>query len=541
MWQDKSEKIPVDAGDIGEITGAMHDIQALNSAIGNIAAEINRLSVNAAREAARFGEAGKNLAAVAEKTCQLAGSSAEQSRAVEQVLAAINTSLERIVKAAPHPPDRPGDAGSTESAVKTGQSTETVSSLSPVPRITLDASPQPYIITQMADLFPIHKKPKTSGKKLGVAARNLLSQAYAYEDEGNIDAAIAAYTQVIAIEPGADIDFHGRGRLFFQKREYAKAITDYTAAIRLNPDAGTYISRGIACAYQSESDKAISDFTEAIRLDPANSMIALLWRGAVYHYPPKKDDRAAVTDLSKVIDMNSPKHAATVAFARKLRGDAYYFLGMYDNAIADYIEARRINPRLDVDLDYAQALFDRGSEFQMRMELDRALSDYTEAIRLNPQFASPYTFRGSIYSFQEKYDQAQADFDEGIKLMPNSYVAYNFRGELFREKKEYGRALEDFNKAIDLSPDFAGAFVARGILYRLQEEYDKALEDFTRAIGLEPDEPRIFSERCITYALMEDLDNAVADMAKILQIDPDYPLEDLQGLYSLYEEKYGLD
>jgi tetratricopeptide (TPR) repeat protein len=547
MKQDKSEKIPIDAGDIREITGAMHDIRALNSTIGNIAAEINQLSVDAAGEAARFGEAGKNLAAAAEEIRELAVSSAEQSLAIEKVLAAINPSLERITKAAPHTLDRHRDTGSTESTVKASQPTETTSSRSPFPRITLDASPQPYI-TQMADFFPVRKdkKPKTPGKKLGFAARDLLSQAYAYEDEGDIDMAIAACTQVIAIEPDADIAFRRRGRLFFEKREYAKTIADYTDAIRLNPDADAYVPRGMGYAFQGEADKAISDFTEAIRLDPSNGMMALLWRGAIYHYPPKEDDQAAVADLSKVISMNSPEHTAAVAFAYKLRGDAYYFLGMYDNAIADYIEARRMSPDLDVDPDYAQALFDRGQTlFDQtlfdRKEVDRALSDFDEAIRLNPKFARPYNARGVIYLAQEQYDRAEADFNEAIRLAPDYCGAYKFRGMIFCDKKEYGPALEDFNKAIELSPDFADAFVERGIVYRLQNKHDKAIEDFTKAISLEPDNPNAFFERCITYIRIKDPESAIADFAKILQIDPDYPLGDLQGLYPLYEERYGLD
>ena len=52
------------------------------------------------------------------------------------------------------------------------------------------------------------------------------------------------------------------------KKEYDKAIADYTEAIRLDPkNARAYTNRG-GLGRQEEYDKAIADFTEAIRLDP---------------------------------------------------------------------------------------------------------------------------------------------------------------------------------------------------------------------------------------------------------------------------------
>jgi hypothetical protein len=40
---------------------------------------------------------------------------------------------------------------------------------------------------------------------------------------------------------------------------------------------------------------------------------------------------------------------------------------------------------------------------------------------------------------------------------------------------------------------------------------------------------------------MNDRDSAIDDFAAILRLDPDYPVGDLQALYPLYEERYGLD
>ena len=56
------------------------------------------------------------------------------------------------------------------------------------------------------------------------------------------------------------------------KAENAKAIRDYTEAIRLDPkDAEAYYSRGFCYHQRREYDKAIADLTEAIRFNPKHA------------------------------------------------------------------------------------------------------------------------------------------------------------------------------------------------------------------------------------------------------------------------------
>ena len=61
--------------------------------------------------------------------------------------------------------------------------------------------------------------------------------------------------------------------------KYNTAISDYTTAIRLDPDdAVAYINRAVAYGNLGEYNTAISDYTTAIRLDP-NDAVAYNNRG----------------------------------------------------------------------------------------------------------------------------------------------------------------------------------------------------------------------------------------------------------------------
>ena len=60
-----------------------------------------------------------------------------------------------------------------------------------------------------------------------------------------------------------------RGRAYADKGQLDKAIAEYTQVIRLKPKfAPPYFARGLAHLIKNDPDRAIGDFTEAIRLDP---------------------------------------------------------------------------------------------------------------------------------------------------------------------------------------------------------------------------------------------------------------------------------
>src|SRR5580704_15845876 len=87
------------------------------------------------------------------------------------------------------------------------------------------------------------------------------------------DLAIAACSRAIASgefrgEELAKI-YANRGTEYKNKGDLDRAIADYSEAIRLDPEhVKAYNNRGITWAAKGELDRAIADYSEAIRLDP---------------------------------------------------------------------------------------------------------------------------------------------------------------------------------------------------------------------------------------------------------------------------------
>jgi len=138
-------------------------------------------------------------------------------------------------------------------------------------------------------------------------------------------------------------------------------------------------------AYNNESDwqYKIDNYTKCLRIDPDRT-VAYHNRGVAYDRLGNYND--AIADYTRAIRIESDDDGRAMAY--KCRGFAYYQLGNNEDAIADYTRALRIDP------DYAGAYNNRGIVYDKLKNYEDAIADYTRAIRINPDFALPYANRG---------------------------------------------------------------------------------------------------------------------------------------------------
>src|SRR5215470_8078043 len=80
-----------------------------------------------------------------------------------------------------------------------------------------------------------------------------------------------------------------------------------------------------------------------------------------------------------------------MAHAYRLRADSYLQQTRYDQAIADYGQALKLDPNL------SWALVGRGMALSRTGKLDLAFADLNRGIALDPKRALAYTVRGQAY------------------------------------------------------------------------------------------------------------------------------------------------
>jgi len=140
------------------------------------------------------------------------------------------------------------------------------------------------------------------------AARALSNRGNAYLALGQIDRAIADYTNAIKLAPSA-VGYFNRGNAYLKKEDYANAESDYTACLKLDPNfVDAYLSRGVTFLNRGQYDRAIQDYNEALRLRP-NYVVAIVKRGTAYF--AKGDYAHAIQDYDEALRLE-PGNAQAV-------------------------------------------------------------------------------------------------------------------------------------------------------------------------------------------------------------------------------------
>lgn len=140
------------------------------------------------------------------------------------------------------------------------------------------------------------------------------------------------------------------------------------------------------------------------------------------------------------------------------QGAAWYDRGRYDQAIANFNEAIRLDP------NYDYAYHNRGQAWSASGRDDLALADFNRAIQINPSVAEPYVDRGRVLSNLGSYERAVADLDQALRLKPSYALANVVRGMVREKQGLYDRALADYTEALRLSPSDAGTYNRRAWL-----------------------------------------------------------------------------
>jgi len=323
-------------------------------------------------------------------------------------------------------------------------------------------------------------------------------RADSYAMKEDYDRALPDINQAIRLSPNNSEYFYLRGVVYFWKDDYDRAIEDFNQALKidpnkekakrdleithqrkqnsssqptaapLQPDKAAY-DRGREAYGQKNYDKAITEFTEAIRLNP-NYELAYYYRAEAYTM--KEDYDKALVDFTQAIRL-SPNDTDNY----NERGYVYILKKDYDRAIADFNQTLKLDPNnadakegleevqkrkqnsssQPTTVQPDEAAFERGMAAYEQRNYDKAITEFTEVIRLNPNYELAYHFRARAYTMRQDYDKALADSNQAIRLNPNDDYNYSVRGFAYLLKKDYDRAIADFNHALKLNPDNTNA------------------------------------------------------------------------------------
>ena len=120
-------------------------------------------------------------------------------------------------------------------------------------------------------------------------------------------------------------------------------------------------------------------------------------------------------------------------------------LGRVDEAIAAYTRVVAVKPNAD-------ALNNRGIAFYDKGAFDNAVADYTEAIRLDGHHGEAYNNRAWTLYKAGKLRAALADAEKAVQLLASESYPWDTRAHIHEALGNKPAAVRDFRKALALDP-----------------------------------------------------------------------------------------
>jgi tetratricopeptide (TPR) repeat protein len=211
-------------------------------------------------------------------------------------------------------------------------------------------------------------------------------------------------------------------------------------AIKTNPGARAYISRGDLYKEAKKYDLAIQCYSEAIKINIA--------------------DQEAYTN----------------------RGNVYFELNNYEKALADYKKAHSIDP------NYVTAIDNIGAIFGLQLRYDSALFYFNKALQANPHYIPSYRNRGLVNIELSRNEDAIKDFKKILEYDINNPDVMNMVGVCYRNLGKFNDAIVIISEAIRIKPD-PRFYLNRAYCYRDLKDFPSARKDaqIAKQGGLEID------------------------------------------------------
>ena len=196
------------------------------------------------------------------------------------------------------------------------------------------------------------------------------------------------------------------------------------------------------------------------------------------------------------------------------QGVAKAELGQYEEAIADYDAALRLDP------DHVGALVNRSLAWIGLGRYEDAIADYDAVLRLDPEQVGAWANRGAAKAKLGRHNEALADYDAVLRLDPNHVLALANRGLARIALGRYEEAIADFDSVLRLDPDNAGVYNNRGWVKARLGRHEEAIEDYNAALRLDPNNAMAYNNREQARAQMAQASGAIANVNANLREGP---------------------
>lgn len=317
----------------------------------------------------------------------------------------------------------------------------------------------------------------------------------------NIDAAIVAFSQAIAIDPRFALAHAALGEAHWARWERTRdavdverAIAAGTTALRLDGNRPEVrYTLAVSLAGSGKLNEALEELQHALALRP-NYDDARRQLGRVLEQQGKFDESAA--EFRRAIALRPNAWVAYSDMGRML-----YRAAQYSAAIEAFQRVAELRP--DSSVGFQQL----GTVYQALGDTDRALKYYEEANAREP-IAQVYSNIGSLHHQRGEYAEAVDAYQKAIALRPSSHTTYRNLGDAYGRlgrdadaATEYRRAIELVQAELRVDPNDARNLASLAVYLEKSGNDAAARARIAQALMLSPVDVQVLYRAAIVHAL----------------------------------------
>jgi tetratricopeptide (TPR) repeat protein len=285
------------------------------------------------------------------------------------------------------------------------------------------------------------------------------------EDDGRGQEAIAAFRQVIGLQPNVAEGHCRLGNLLAGQGRKEEAIGCLRRALELAPDhIEAHINLGITLGRLGRVAEAVSVLEKAVRLRPD---YARAHNNLCAAYLQNRQPQEALGSADRALQLQ-----AQYPEAHYNRGNAQVALGRYDEAAACFRQALALRP------NYAEAYLTLGSALTELDRPDEAVPFLQQATRLTPDAPVAHNCLGLALADLGRFDEAVASYQEALRLQPQSADFHSNLGSAYMAMQRLPEALASYEIALLYQPQTVSARWNRSLALLLSGDWERGLVEY---------------------------------------------------------------
>lgn len=256
------------------------------------------------------------------------------------------------------------------------------------------------------------EQPKASRQREPTLEQHeVLASAQTAREEGNYDAALAMFQELLAENPTITVAYIGIGDVYMDTQEFDKAEPAYARAAKLEPrNFDAQFGHGLSLQMLNRFVEAIRSFQRALTIDPdslkANLAIATT-------YLQMDQAQSAVIFAEKSVQLDPASGTARVNL-----GAAYEKVGRNADAIEQYFTAMEL-----VD-DTAPLMMNLINVLSEERRYQEAVNTAENLVKVAPS-ANAWERLGWCHFRLSAYDKSLHAYREAVKLDENHWQSWN--------------------------------------------------------------------------------------------------------------------